>query len=173
VSANPNANPELGLIAAVARNRVIGRAGDLPWRLPEDLRHFKRTTLGHCLIMGRKTWESLPGSLPGRRSVVISRDASFRAHGAEVVADLDAALAAARAGPGERGIVAGGAQIYALALPLVQRMWLTRVDAEVEGDVRFPAWDETQWERVASVAHAADARHAHAFTIEEWVRRGA
>ncbi|MBW2268916.1 MAG: dihydrofolate reductase [Deltaproteobacteria bacterium] len=161
---------ELGLIAAVARNGVIGRDGGLPWRLPEDLKHFQRTTLGNCLIMGRMTWESLPAALPGRRCVVVSRDRAYRAEGAEVVANLDAALTAAHAVPGERAIVAGGAQIYALALPRAQRMWLTRVDAEVEGDVLFPAWGAAEWERVAAVECAADARHAHAFCIEEWVR---
>ena len=166
-------SPELGLIAAIARNGVIGRDGGLPWRLPGDLKHFKRTTLGHCLILGRKTWESLPGVLPGRRCVVISTDRDYRAEAVEVVADLDAALAAAHAVPGERAIVVGGAQIYALALPHVQRMWLTRVDAEVEGDVVFPSWDESAWERVSSVEHPADARHAHGFCIEEWVRGAA
>jgi dihydrofolate reductase len=120
--------------------------------------------------MGRKTWESLPGPPPGRRVVVISRDRVCRAAGAEVVADLDAALAAAQCLPGERAIVAGGAQIYALALPRAQRMWLTRVDAEVPGDVFFPAWDPSEWERVSAVEHAADARHAYPFRIEEWVR---
>ena len=164
---------ELGLIAAIARNGVIGRDGGLPWRLPEDLKHFKRTTLGHCLIMGRKTWESLPGVLPGRRCVVVSRDPAYRAEGAEVVANLDAALAVARAVPGEKAIVAGGAQLYALALPRVQRMWLTRIDAEVEGDVVFPRWAESAWERVGAVEHPADARHPHDFCIEEWVRSAA
>ncbi len=166
-------SPELGLIAAIARNGVIGRDGGLPWHLPEDLKHFKRTTLGHCLILGRKTWESLPRVLPGRRCVVISTDRAYRAVGAEVVADLSAALAAANTVPGERAIVAGGAQIYALALPRVQRLWLTRVDAEVEGDVVFPGWDESAWERVSAVEHPADARHAHGFCIEEWVRDAA
>jgi dihydrofolate reductase len=160
----------LGLIAAIARNGVIGRDGGLPWRLPEDLKHFKRTTLGHCLILGRKTWQSLPGALPGRRCVVVSRDLAYRAEGAQVVANLPAALAAARDVPSERAIVAGGAQIYALALPLAQRMWLTRIDADVEGDVVFPAWDPAQWQRVGCVEHPADARHAHAFRIEEWQR---
>ena len=163
-------SPELWVIAAVARNGVIGRDGELPWRLPDDLAHFKRTTLGHCLVMGRKTWESLPGALPGRRSVVVSRNVAYRADGGVVVPDLDAALAEVARVSGERAMVVGGAEIYALALPRAQRMWLTRVDAEVAGDVRFPEWDETGWRRVASRAHAADARHAHPFTIEEWAR---
>lgn len=163
----------LGLIAAIARNGVIGRGGDLPWRLPEDLKHFKRTTLGQCLVMGRKTWESLPGALPGRRCVVISRDPKYRAEGADVVPSLQAALLAAREKPNERAIVAGGAQIYAVALPLAQHLWLTRVDADVAGDVSFPAWDPAEWELVSAQEHAPDARHAYAFTIEEWARADA
>ena len=166
-------SPSLGLIAAIARNGVIGHDGDLPWRLPDDLKHFKRTTLGQVLIMGRKTWESLPGALPGRHSVVLTRDGDYRAEGATVVQTLEAALAVAATHAGASAIVAGGAEIYALALPRVSRMWLTRVDAEVEGDVRFPAWDEDAFERISAEAHAEDARHAHAFVIEEWVRREA
>lgn len=166
-------SPGLALIAAVARNGVIGRGGDLPWRLPDDLRHFKRTTLGQCLIIGRKTWESLPGALPGRRSVVVSRDDDYRAEGAEVVANLERALAVAARVPGEEAIVAGGAQIYALALPRADRMWLTRVEADVDGDVAFPEWNSDDWSQVSAQDHAADSKHAYAFTIEEWVRRSA
>ena len=163
-------SPELCVIAAVARNGVIGRDGRLPWHLPGDLAHFKRTTLGHCLVMGRRTWESLPGALPGRRSVVVSRNAAYRADGAVVVGDLDAALAEAARLACERVLVAGGAELYAQALPRAERLWLTRVDADVEGDVRFPAWDPTGWQLVASRSHAADERNALPFTIEEWVR---
>lgn len=161
----------LGLIAAIARNGVIGREGDLPWRLPDDLRHFKRTTLGHALVMGRKTWESLPGPLPRRHSIVLTRDRRYRAEGAEVVHDLAGAIAAAQRFGDAAPIVAGGAQVYALALPQVTRMWLTRVDADVAGDVRFPGWEVDAFERVAAEAHPADERHAHAFVIEEWARR--
>lgn len=160
----------LGLIAAIARNGVIGRDGDLPWRLPEDLKHFKRTTLGHVLIMGRKTWESLPGPLPGRHSVVLTRTPGYRAEGARVVSSLADAIAVSDEVAGAMPIVAGGAEIYALALPRVTQMWLTRVDAEVEGDVRFPEWNEQRFTRVSSTAFSRDARHAHAFVVEEWAR---
>ena len=161
----------LGLIAAIARNGVIGWRGGLPWRLPDDLRHFKRTTLGHCLILGRATWESLPGALPGRTSIVVSRRSDFAPQGAVAVDSFEAALAAARARGDAQPIVAGGAAIYALALPRATRMWLTRVDAEPEGDTWFPAWDEAAWQRVDREDHAADARHAHAFAIETWERK--
>ncbi len=180
---------KLALIAAVAENRVIGRDGDLPWRLPDDLRHFKRTTLGHCLIMGRKTWDSLPAALPGRTTIVLSHNASFEADGALAVSDLDAALAAAAERGDEEPIVAGGAALYELALPRAARMWLTRVHAKIEGDVFFPDWERgwerdeageagaragsgESWQRVSADLHPADERHAYAFTIEEWQRRG-
>jgi dihydrofolate reductase len=165
---------KLALIAAVARNGVIGADGDLPWRLPDDLRHFKRTTLDHCLILGRKTFDSLPGALPGRTLIVLSRTLNEdEAKDAVVVRDLDAALAAAASRDDPEPRVAGGAEIYALALPRATRLWLTRVDADVEGDVFFPAWDESgeSWERVRCEPHERDERHAHAFAIEEWVRR--
>ena len=132
--------PRLGLIVAMARGGAIGRDGGLPWRLPDDLAHFKKTTLGHCLIMGRKTWESLPGALPGRTSIVVTRRGGQQFEGAEAASSVDAAVAIA-AGLGDpEPIVAGGAEIYALALPRVARMWLTRVHAEVEGDTFFPEW---------------------------------
>jgi len=164
----------LALIAAVARNGTIGADGDLPWRLPDDLRHFKRTTQGHCLILGRRTWESLPGALPGRTTIVVTRDARYAAEGAETAGDLVAAIARARARGDAEPFVGGGAAIYEQALPLATRLWLTRVDADVAGDVVFPGWRERSFERgferVSAVEHAADARHAHAFTIEEWRR---
>ena len=163
----------LALIAAVASNGVMGRGGALPWRLPDDLKHFKATTLGHCLLIGRKTWDSLPGPLPGRTSIVITRDRGFEAQGARTAPSLEAALAlAAELGDAEP-VVAGGAEIYALALPLATRIWFTRVHAEVAGDVCFPPWDGAGWHRVESQEHAADARHAHAFTIEHWCRDAA
>ncbi|MCA9509784.1 MAG: dihydrofolate reductase [Myxococcales bacterium] len=173
--AKDGARDELGLIVAMSRGRVIGRDGRLPWRLSADLAHFKATTLGHCLLVGRRTWESLPGPLPGRTLVVLTRHASFAPEGVERASSLEAAIALAH-GLGDRApIVAGGAAIYALALPLATRVWLTRVDADVAGDVHFPDWDPRAegFERVAVAAHAADARNEHAFAIEEWVRRGA
>jgi dihydrofolate reductase len=136
--------PELVLIAAVARNGVIGRDGGLVFQEPADQRHFRQATLGCPVIMGRRTWDSLPPRfrpLPGRRNIVVSRSPGLAATGAEVAADLPAALAAASDAP--RVFVIGGAQLYAQALPLAQRLMLTEVDAELPGDVFFPAWDRT------------------------------
>lgn len=154
--------PRIAIIAALARNRVIGRGNRLPWHLPDDLRHFKRLTLGRPIIMGRRTWESLPGLLPDRTHLVVTRDPSYRADGAVVVGSLDEALGAAG---GEEALVVGGAQLYALALPRASRLYLTLVDAEVEGDVFFPAIDPAAWREVAREPHAADERHAYPFAF--------
>ncbi len=154
--------PRIAIVAALARNRVIGRGNRLPWHLPDDLRHFKRLTLGRAIIMGRRTWESLPGLLPDRTHVVVTRDRSYRADGALVVHSLDAALAAAG---GDEALIVGGAELYAIALPRAVRLYLTLVDAEVEGDVLFPPIDPTQWREVTREPHAADERHAYPFAF--------
>lgn len=158
------------LIVAVSRNGVIGRDGGMPWRLPDESRHFKRTTLGHCLIMGRKTWESLPGALPGRTSIVVTRSADYEAEGALVAASLEAALELATQQGDDEPFIAGGSALYEQALPTATRLWLTRVHADVDGDVHFPDWDPAQWKLTSSTEHATDDKHAHAFTVEEWVR---
>jgi len=153
----------LSLIAAVAENGVIGSKGALPWRLPDELAHFKRATLGKPVLMGRRTFASLARALPGRTNVVLSRAAEFTAAGALVAHDLDAGLALV-AGAAEV-VVIGGAALYAEALPRAQRIYLTRVHARPEGDVRFPELDPTDWRESLVVEHPADARHAHAFSI--------
>ncbi len=132
---------ELVLLAAVARNGVIGGNNDLPWRLPEDMRFVRDTTMGHPVIMGRRTWQSLPERvrpLPGRRNIVVTRDAGFVAPGAEVASSLDAALALVQDAP--RAFVLGGAQLYAQALPQADRLLLTEIDRDFDGDTRFPDW---------------------------------
>jgi dihydrofolate reductase len=159
----------LEIVVAVARNGVIGRGNELPWRLPSDLAHFKRVTLGHPILMGRRTWDSLGRPLPGRRNVVLTRQASQEFAGAESVPSIDDALA--RIGEG-RLMVIGGAELYRLALPRVSVMHLTQVHADVDGDVSFPAWCEQDWEEEWSEAHAADERHPHAYTFRRLVRRG-
>lgn len=136
--------PRVSLIAAVAANGVIGDNNALPWRLPEDLRRFKALTLGHPVIMGRKTFESIGRPLPGRRNIVISRNREYAAAGCEVAASLEAALEACRNGSDEVFII-GGAQIYAEALPLAQRLYLTEISRDFEGDARFPAFDRNRW----------------------------
>jgi dihydrofolate reductase len=136
---------KLALIVAYARNRVIGRGGDLPWHYREDLQHFKRVTMGHPVLMGRKTYESIGRPLPGRRNLVITRQADFAAPGCEVFSSLEAAVASARTSD-DLPFVIGGAAIYALALPLATHLYVTEIQAEVEGDTWFPALDESAWE---------------------------
>ena len=131
----------------MARNGVIGRDGDLPWRLPEDMAHFRRTTLGHAVIMGRKTWESLPKPLAGRHNIVVSRQADYAAPGADVVGSLEAARALV-APSDDLPFVIGGASLYAQALPNATVVHWTEVDAEPEGDTHFPAWDRRGWVEV-------------------------
>jgi len=127
------------MIAAVAKNGVIGRGGRLAWHVPEDLAHFRRTTMGHVLILGRRTFESLPGILPGRPHVVVSRTGRVAADGVTVVRDLADAFEAAAALGDRAPFVAGGAQLYEAAYPFVQRIVLTRIPFEVEGDTYLPA----------------------------------
>ena len=161
----------VSILVAVARSGVIGRGGELPWRLPADLRFFKRVTMGHHLVMGRKTWASIGRPLPGRTMVVLTRDPTLEIPGASVVHDLPEALALARAAGDTEAFVIGGAEVYALALPLADRLYLTRVHADVEGDVRFPVYDPQEWVEVAREEHAADEHHAHAFALCTLERR--
>lgn len=140
--------PRLSLIAAVAANGVIGSGNALPWRLPEDLKRFKALTLGHPVIMGRKTYESIGRPLPGRRNIVISRDAAFSAEGCETAGSLDAAIASC-AGTTDEVFVIGGAQLYAEALQVAQRMYLTEILREYPGDAHFPAFQRAAWRETA------------------------
>ncbi|WP_432942179.1 dihydrofolate reductase [Kribbella sp. CA-253562] len=138
------------LIAALGRNRVIGRDNDLPWRIREDLQHFKQLTLGHTLVMGRKTYDSIGRPLPGRRTVVITRQPDWSTPGVEVAHTLDDALKLA---DGNDVFVAGGGEIYRLALPSADRLELTEVDQSPDGDVTFPELDPTAWTETARDPH--------------------
>ena len=142
-------NPKLCAIVAMDRNRVIGREGDLPWRLPSDLKHFKRVTLGKPCLMGRKTWESLPFPLPGRPNLVLTRDAQYQAEGAKIFSDLNEMIGTGYELAGAAGVdeimLIGGAQLYATLLPRCDRLYVTRVNASVEGDAVFPAIDSDEW----------------------------
>lgn len=135
----------LGLIVAWAHDRVIGREGQLPWHIPEDLAHFKRVTMGHAMIMGRKCYASIGRALPGRRSLVLTRQEDFQAPGIEVFHDLSSALEAAYETDACPYVI-GGAEIYRLALPYVTRMEITEIDRKIEGDVYFPPFDEAMFE---------------------------
>lgn len=160
----------LSILVAVAENGVIGREGRLPWRLPDDLRRFKRLTTGHTIVMGRRTYESIGRALPGRLSIVLSRDPDFTTPaGVEVVGSLDAALDAC-AGEDEVFVI-GGESLFREALPRADRVYLTRVHAEPAGDVLFPNFDETAWDRVEIEEHAADEHHVHPFTFLAYHRQ--
>jgi len=161
----------VALVWAMAENGVIGRGGALPWRLPDDLRHFKALTEGGTVLMGRKTFASLGRPLPGRRNLVLSRS-PLAAAGVEHVRSVAAALAAVQATPARPLWVIGGAAVYAAALPHADRLEVTRVHAAVEGDVVFPPLDWSRWRLVWSAPHAADSRHAFAFTFERWEPAG-
>lgn len=158
----------VSLVAALASNRVIGRGDGLPWHLPDDLKHFKRLTTGHTVIVGRKTFET-SGPLPNRRWIVLTRKPDYTPDGAEVAPDLDRALAMA-AGE-EEVFVAGGGEIFRIALPRADRMYLTHIDAVIDGDTTFPAFDPHEWKVVESTHHPADERHAWSFTIRTYERR--
>lgn len=160
--------PPVQLVVAYSQNRVIGRDGGMPWHLPADLAHFKRTTLGHPVIMGRKTWESLGRPLPGRSNLVISRSADFSAPGAQVHPDLAAALTAC--GEATRICIIGGAQIYRLALPLADEVVATEIHATIAGDAYFPPLDGAQWHEVERLPQAAENGLAYDFVTYRRVR---
>ncbi len=169
-------SPTLAIVVARARNGVIGRDGGLPWRLRSDLQLFKANTIGKPCIMGRATWESLPlRPLPGRLNIVLSRDETFRPKGALVCASFDEAVEIAREQAREDGAsevaVIGGAAIFRLALPRVKRIYLTEVDAEPDGDVMMPAFDEGDFEEVRREAHEPGEKDDHAFVFRILERR--
>jgi len=162
----------ISLIAALDSNRAIGKGNQLPWRLPEDLRRFKALTLGKPMLMGRKTAESLGRALPGRANLVLTRSPAAPFAGMQAVASLAQALEIAKQADATELCVIGGGEVYALALPLATHLYLTHVQTVVPGaDVFFPSWDIDQWRVEAREAHEADARHAHAFSYVDYIRR--
>ena len=161
--------PEVILVLARADNGVIGRNGELPWRLPADLKHFKALTLGHPMIMGRKTFDSLPGLLPGRRHIVLTRDAGWSAAGAEAAHDLGQAL---RLADGPSVMVIGGAEIYGLFLPDADRIELTEVHLNAEGDAAISYPDPAVWEEVSRQDHPAQG-DCPAYSFVTFRRRAA
>ena len=155
----------VALVVAHSANRVIGRDGGMPWHLPGDLRRFRELTTGHAVVMGRRTYESLPDAfrpLPNRRNVVLTSDPAYRAEGAEVVTDLAAALA----GP---CFVIGGGETYAQALPHAARVYATEIEAELDGDTFFPALPEGKWRCVERSERIVEHGHAYRFTIHDRV----
>jgi dihydrofolate reductase len=164
-----NEVPQLTIVVAVAENGVIGKDNALLWHLPDDLRYFKRVTLGKPVVMGRKTYQAIGKPLPGRRNLVITRQTNLTLPGCEVVGSLDEAIA--RCAEVEELMIIGGAEIYAQALPRTQVIHLTRVHASFAGDVTFPTLDSSQWSEQHVEHHPMDERHAYSFTVSTLHRR--
>lgn len=151
--------PRISIISALAKNRVIGINNSLPWRLPEDLKYFKALTLGHHILMGRKTWESIGKPLPGRTTVIITRGDYPAPEGVKIAHSLQEAIEVC--GADEEIFFVGGAELYAQAIPLADRLYLTEIQADVEGDARFPDYDRTPWREISR-----DRRHDEASGLE-------
>jgi dihydrofolate reductase len=160
----PGKQKQICLVAAMGRNRAIGLDGKMPWHLPGELQHFKATTMGKPIVMGRKTWESIGRPLPGRQNIVISRNSDYPQAGIDLCASLQHALALA---DGAEVMVIGGGELYKQALPLATRMVLTLVDCEPEADTFFPCWDPAQWTELSRVSKAADDKNPYACEIVE------
>nr|AIA16322.1 Dihydrofolate reductase [uncultured bacterium] len=156
----------ISLIAAIAKNYTIGKNNDLPWKLPDDTKFFMNTTKGHYVIMGRKNYESLHEKfrpLPNRTNIVVTRQQSFSAPGCLVTHQINDAIAIAKKGSETEAFIIGGAEIYKLSLPTADRLYLTEIDAEVEGDTFFPAFNKNEWKETSRTHHAADEKHKYAF----------
>ncbi len=161
-------NRDAVAIVAMADNGVIGRGNGLPWHLPDDLKRFKALTMGHVLLMGRRTYDSIGRALPGRRNLVLTRNPGWQAPGCEPVESIGEALA--RAGDGELYVI-GGAEVFSLSWPAIGRVELTEVHADVEGDIRLEGFDRSAWRELAREPRAADARHAYPFDFVTLLRR--
>jgi len=156
------------LVAAMGRNRAIGLEGRLPWHLPRELRHFKATTMGKPIVMGRRTWQSIGRVLPGRQNLVVTRDRNFSAGSCDVVHSLEEAIARAEGG---EVMIIGGGQLYREALPHADRLILTLVDCEPAADTWFPEWSEASWRRVSVRSEPADEHNPFSYRVIELTRR--
>lgn len=153
----------ISAIVAMSENRVIGRNNQLPWHLPADLRHFKQITMGHPIVMGRKTYASIGRPLPGRRNIIISRNTNFQTQGCEVFNTIDDALLALK--NAEDIFVIGGAQLFEEFLPRIETLYLTVVHADISGDVFFPEMDSSQWQEIVREDHLADGDNEYAYSF--------
>jgi len=160
--------PVISLIVAMTENRVIGRDGDMPWRLSSDLKRFKRITMGHHIVMGRKTYDSIGRLLPGRTTVVISRNATYDDPNIRVARSLEEAIKIA--GNDKEIFITGGAQIYELALPQVERIYLTRIHCELDGDTFFPKVDWEKWNLIEQESHTADEKNTFNYSFLTYQR---
>ena len=159
----------LSIIAAVAQNNIIGKDNKLVWHMPADLRYFKNTTMGHTMIMGRKTFESFGKPLPGRRSIVVTRQKDWHYEGVEVTHSLEEAIELA---PKDKEVfIVGGAEIYRQALPLCDKMYLTVIHHDFEGDTAFPAVDFNEWELVSDIRHTADEKNKYDYSFRQYIRK--
>ncbi|MGB3065172.1 dihydrofolate reductase [Sphingobacterium thalpophilum] len=162
-------NPTITLIVAASENNAIGINNQMPWHLPNDFKYFKKNTLDHSVLMGRKTFDAIGKALPGRRNIVITRNAEFQADEVDVANSIQEALLYCR---DEREVfIIGGANIYQQALPLASKVLLTRVHTTIPGDAFFPTLSSEDWELVSSELHAADDRHAFAYTFEVYIKK--
>ena len=161
--------PTISIISAMAQNRVIGNNNQLPWHLPADLQHFKQITMGKPMIMGRKTWESLPGLLPGRPHIVVSRNREYIANGATLAHSLRDAIN--QAGDVPEIMVVGGANLYAQALSIAQRLYLTTIHFSVDGDAFFPEFDTEAWHQIQLETHKADDKNPYDYNFETLEKR--
>lgn len=157
-------------IFAVSENNVIGKGNDLPWRMPADLKHFKNITMGHPVIMGRKSFDSIGRPLPGRHNIVVTRDRNFRAEGVSVVHSLREAVEIAGADRPEEVFIIGGAQIYKKAFPYCDRLYMTRIHTETEGDVFLPELDFSAWKLISEEKHLPDEKNIHDYTFRIYER---
>jgi dihydrofolate reductase len=154
---------KISLILAMGRNRVIGRDNQLPWHLPADLAHFKATTMGKPILMGRKTWESIGKALPGRLNIVLTGQAGYAANGATVVSTIDEAITACESA--DELMVIGGAAVYEAFLPVAQKIYLTLVDGDFDGDTFFPEIDGEEWREESREDHPADDKNPHTYSF--------
>jgi len=159
---------KITIIAAMARNLAIGLNGDMPWHLPGELKHFKETTMGKAIVMGRKTWESIGRPLPGRQNIIVTRNRSLRLPACDVAGSLDEAVRVAR---GKEVMIIGGGELYRQALAFSDRMILTLVDCEPEADTWFPEWQIDNWRQASLRSESADERNPYAYQVIEWVRK--
>ncbi|MBD1398724.1 dihydrofolate reductase [Pontibacter sp. JH31] len=161
----------IAIVVAIAENNVIGKDNQLIWHLPADLRHFKQKTMGHPMIMGRKTFESIGKPLPGRTTIIVTRQKDYQVEGCIVVNSVEEAIAKGKELDSEQVNIVGGAEIYKQALPLVDTLYLTRVHHAFEGDTFFPELKEAEWQEVSSESHEPDEKNKYAYTFKRYSRK--
>ena len=163
----------ISMIAALTKNRVIGKGNRLPWRLPDDMKYFMQTTKGHHVIMGRRNYDSIPEKfrpLPNRTNWVVTRQPNFHAPGCNVVSSLEQAIEKCRLSLADEIFIIGGSEIYSLGLPLSNRLYLTEIDAVLDGDVYFPELPKNEWKEASRISHSTDINHAFSFDFVVYER---